>query len=454
MRSFLGSLAVYVIVCTAVGGALVRAGDEAGMQPIAVWPAGPIEVVAAFDRPVARSSAAALVGQSVLYFDGSKSAAARGSSSRLLGQLRIAAIRLIDDNRTLVLATDPHPCAACYTLPLPARDPNPRTGAKANPTAAYDLSGAEIAWSEEGGDLARPRWSGWWPRLDAAVVRQLTRGSRRHNELFDLLRKRGRLVVTTLIRLPKGTVIFRLDCNQPIDEAMLGDTQGEPVDPAGGPRHRVAMKSSSEGEPLFLTLTVRSGEVNEPFSLVGTYRIGDEPADHAIEAGQLLLPWAPSVTDNGTQPLVLVPDLGGGDPVRGRALFTGDQARCSQCHVFRGQGAQVGPDLTEIERKGPAEIYRSIAAPSAAIEPAYATYTIITKTGQVVAGMARADGADAIRVTDTNAHATVIGRNEIEQIRPSATSIMPVGLTATLGAGAIRDIIAFLTSPAPRPASR
>ncbi len=110
MRSFLGSLAVYVIVCTAVGGALVRAGDEAGMQPIAVWPAGPIEVVAAFDRPVARSSAAALVGQSVLYFDGSKSAAARGSSSRLLGQLRIAAIRLIDDNRTLVLATDPHPC--------------------------------------------------------------------------------------------------------------------------------------------------------------------------------------------------------------------------------------------------------------------------------------------------------------------------------------------------------
>jgi len=166
------------------------------------------------------------------------------------------------------------------------------------------------------------------------------------------------------------------------------------------------------------------------------------------------LPWAPLGTDTTTQPLVLVPDLGGGDPVRGRALFTGDQARCSQCHVFRGQGAQVGPDLTEIERKGRAEIYRSIAAPSAAIEPAYATYTIITRRGQVVAGMARAEGGDAIRVTDTNAHATLIPRSEIEQIRPSATSIMPVGLTATLGDGAIRDIIAFLTSPAPRPASR
>ncbi len=122
---------------------------------------------------------------------------------------------------------------------------------------------------------------------------------------------------------------------------------------------------------------------------------------------------------------MLVPGLGGGNPVRGRAPFTGDQARCSQCHVFRGQGAQVATDLTEIERKGRAEIYRSIAAPGAAIEPPYATYTIITRTGQVVAGMARAEGADAIRVTDTNAHTTVIGRSEIEQIRPSAPRSCP-----------------------------
>jgi putative heme-binding domain-containing protein len=443
-----------VIVCTVIGGAPVRAGDEPGTRPIAVWPVGPIEVIAAFDQPVARSSADALVGQSIPYFDGRASAAGRRSSSRLLGQLRIVAIRVIDDNRTLVMATDPHPRAACYVLPLPARNQAPRPGEKANPTAAYDLSGAEVTWSEEGADLARPRWSGWWPRLDAAVARQLTRGSRPHDELFDLLRKRGRLVVSTLIRLPKGTVTLRLDSNQPIDEAMLGDSQGEPVDPAGGPNHRIAMKCSSQGEPLFLTMTVRTGEANEPFSLSSTYGIGDEKTDHALEAGQLLLPWAPLDTGTTTQPLVLVPDLGGGDPDRGRALFTGDQARCSQCHLFRGQGGQVGPDLTEIERKGRAEIYRSIAAPSAAIEPAYATYTIVTKTGQVVAGIARAEGGNAIRVTDTNAHATLIPRSEIEQIRQSATSIMPVGLTATLGDGAIRDIIAFLTSRASRPASR
>ena len=107
---------------------------------------------------------------------------------------------------------------------------------------------------------------------------------------------------------------------------------------------------------------------------------------------------------------LVVPDLAGGDPARGQTIFNGEQARCSQCHAFRGQGGKVGPDLTEIGKKGRAEIYRAIAAPSAAIEPEFTSYSVATKNGQVVVGVVRAEGADAIRVTDTNAHATLIPR--------------------------------------------
>jgi putative heme-binding domain-containing protein len=146
----------------------------------------------------------------------------------------------------------------------------------------------------------------------------------------------------------------------------------------------------------------------------------------------------------------VVPDLSGGDAVRGQALFSSDNARCSQCHTVRGQGGKIGPDLTDIGQKGAAEIYRNIAAPSAAIDPDYTTYTVGTRDGQVVVGVVRAEGADAIKVTDTNAKATVIARGQIAQLRPSGTSIMPVGLAATLGEQAIRDVIAFLTSK-PRP---
>jgi hypothetical protein len=64
----------------------------------------------------------------------------------------------------------------------------------------------------------------------------------------------------------------------------------------------------------------------------------------------------------------------------------------------------------------------------------------------VVVGVVRAEDADVIRVTDTNAHTMLIPRRELEQIRASANSIMPVGLTGVLGAAALRDLIAFLTT--------
>src|SRR5262249_46183609 len=144
---------------------------------------------------------------------------------------------------------------------------------------------------------------------------------------------------------------IRLACNQPIEEAALGDSQSEPVDAGVGRIHQVVIKCVSQGDPLFLTATVRTGAANEPFSLTGTYRLDGEKADRAREANRLFVPWAPLATESATQSPVLVPDLAGGDPARGRELFAGDQARCSQCHIFRGQGGQAGPDLTDISRK-------------------------------------------------------------------------------------------------------
>jgi putative heme-binding domain-containing protein len=195
-------------------------------------------------------------------------------------------------------------------------------------------------------------------------------------------------------------------------------------------------------------------EPTPPFSLKASYRLAAEKTEHPIERTRLLVPWAPVRVDAAIAAPLTVPDLSGGDPARGRAIFSGDQARCAQCHAFRGQGGQVGPDLTEIGRKSRAEIYRDIAAPSAAIEPDYTSYTIATTDGRVIVGVVRAEGADAIRVTDTNAHATIVRRGEIREIRPSATSIMPPALASALGEAAVRDLIAFLTSPPPRPATR
>ena len=97
-------------------------------------------------------------------------------------------------------------------------------------------------------------------------------------------------------------------------------------------------------------------------------------------------------------------------------------------------GSRLRPDTTYIRGHTLDNLYRSIAAPSAEIAPDYVPYTVAVRDGRVLAGVVRAEGASAIRVTDTNAKVTTLNRDEIDQIRPSGTSIMPVGLAGGLRA--------------------
>ena len=284
--------------------------------------------------------------------------------------------------------------------------------------------------------------------LDLDSTRTTTAGSIRHEAGFALLSKPGRLILSTLVRLPPGAFTIRIDAAGPIEDAFAGEVEADADAGASADElHHAELAVQAKGDPLFLTFTVRTGQDTRPFSLKVSYRSHDEKTFRPLVRDQLLIPWAPLPAASETAAPLVVPDLAGGDASRGQTLFVGDQARCSQCHTFRGQGGKVGPDLTEIGRKGRAEIYRNIAAPSAAIEPEFISYTVATKDGQVVVGVVTAQGPDAIQVTDTSARSTLIQRSQIQQIRPSANSIMPIGLAATLGDGTVRDVIAYLTEP-------
>ncbi len=411
-------------------------GRNAPARPIAVWPPGPLEVIAAFDRPLDPAAAKAMIGRTVPYQDAGRDGPDQPAPSRPAGRLRIVGTRMLDQGRTLALATDPHPRVARYFLPL--------SGA----TVPYDLSGVEAAWSEGDDPAAGPKWSGWWPSLDIDAVRRLARGSRPHEAGLACLSRPGRLTLSGWVLLPPGKVTIRVESSGPIEDAMLGDAQAAGTEPKDG-IHRIEPAVESRGEPLFLTMTIRTGAGGMPFALKASYRNGGERADHPLGRDRLLLPWAPASTVNATAAPLVVPDLAGGDPARGRTLFHGDQARCAQCHVFRGEGGKVGPDLTDIASKGRADIYRSIAVPSATIEPDYTTYTVATRDGQVFSGVVRAEGPDAIAVTDTNAKTSTVRRDQVQEVRPSTTSIMPPGLAAALGDSAVRDLVAYLTNAAP-----
>jgi putative heme-binding domain-containing protein len=314
----------------------------------------------------------------------------------------------------------------------------------------YRLTGVEAAWypAQENGD-PEPAWKGWWPDIDLEKTRRLTRGSAPHERGLALLDKPGRLVVSTLVKLPAGKVTVRLEASAAITDATLGDEQS-PEKPDADPAQAgdAIFSVTSQAEPLYLSFSVVTGRAGRPLSIRAEYQPDAERSRKTLERARLFVPWAPFAAAQPSEPASKeMPRLTGGDARRGEALFFGEQARCSQCHAIGGRGGNLGPDLSEVGRKGRDQIYRSIDAPSAEIAPEYMTYSVAAKDGRVMAGVVRASGAEMIQVTDTSAKTTTIARAGIDQIRPSGTSIMPVGLAATLGPSNLSDLIEFICRP-------
>ncbi|MFO0952858.1 MAG: c-type cytochrome [Isosphaeraceae bacterium] len=401
---------------------------------IAAWANGRFEARVAFDSPVAPVEVERAVGRVIAFDETRPTTHSRpgpnaADAPDVRGSLKVAAARVEDGGRTVVLTTDPHPRAGTYTLEL------------AGQKVEYDLSGAEVTW-DDGGENARPLGVTWWPSLDAAEVRSLAAKTPALAESIARLSRPGRLTVSTLVSLPKRPVTLRVASNLQVTPTLDGQEPTE-RDAKGAS----VFQTEATGDLALLVLEIRTGSA--PAGSAPEWSVTITGENGPVTGRETLqLPWA-SAAPGALAPSQGVPDLSGGDPKRGAEVFANAESKCAQCHKVAGQGGEVGPDLTALSGRDRAEVYRDIAEPSARIHPDYVPYTVALKDGRVLVGTVRAVGAGSIRVTDTEAKSTVVERAELEDVRPSATSIMPVGLAGVIGEAKLKDLIAFLTAPRP-----
>ena len=410
---------------------------------VATWPAGLMETHVAFDQPVDPAVATGAVGRSIRFGPATPSAPGEGRPGGDGGSIRIAAARLIDEGRTLVLATDPHPTETTYELKLDAIKAPGDPGEGRSQVVQYTLKGVEVAWTAEGSD--DPAWSGWWPEVNPATVRVALAGSSEHDRLWPLLERSGKVTLRTFVTLPPAKVEVVVTGTTPFEVTFGAESATSDASLTA----KFAAETTEEPDELTATITTIAGgpapTMNWTMAAIET----KDSTPRVLPSAALGLAWAPSPLPKAA-PTVLPPSLAsGGDPKRGALVFVSERAKCANCHQVRGVGGQVGPDLSNLSRASRAWILQNINEPSSSIHPDFASYTVALKDGRISMGIVRAEGGDTLRVGDIDAKFTTFPRAEVEEIRPSRSSIMPVGLLGALGEDQTRDLLAFLTSEEP-----
>ncbi len=132
-----------------------------------------------------------------------------------------------------------------------------------------------------------------------------------------------------------------------------------------------------------------------------------------------------------------------GSSADGQVVY--EKAECAKCHRLGKLGTGIGPDLTTIaSRFTRKEALESILFPSHLISDQYRTQRVLTLDGKIYNGIVTKNTDGTMTVRDSNLVEHIVAEQDIDQIQPSKTSLMPSGLIDTLAATEIRDLMTFL----------
>ena len=139
---------------------------------------------------------------------------------------------------------------------------------------------------------------------------------------------------------------------------------------------------------------------------------------------------------------------GPADSQAGQRLFFHPKGPgCFRCHQIDGRGQQVGPGL--IRSNGRIALNRerlveAIINPSKDIDPGFLPLTIVTIDGKSASGIYHKHNNKERSIYNSQGEVISFKINDIEEMIPSKTSIMPNGLADQMTIQEFRDLIAYL----------
>lgn len=139
-----------------------------------------------------------------------------------------------------------------------------------------------------------------------------------------------------------------------------------------------------------------------------------------------------------------------GNAAQGESIFHG-KGGCSNCHMIRGRGGLLGPDLSNIgaERKLD-DLRLALTTPKSVPPRGFQPVTIITTAGAKIEGIAKNEHNTSIQVLGRDNKLHLLTRDEIRKIDYGTRSFMPADADKRLTREEFQNLLAFVARQAKR----
>lgn len=132
-----------------------------------------------------------------------------------------------------------------------------------------------------------------------------------------------------------------------------------------------------------------------------------------------------------------------GDATRGAAIYDGSGG-CASCHRVKGEGARIGPDLSDIGTiRRPGQIFTSLTDPIKATMPINRPVVIVLKNGQTIKGRRYDEDTFSVRLIDSGENLRSIAKADIRSYQVRTDTDMP-SFRGRLSDSELGDLLAYL----------
>jgi putative heme-binding domain-containing protein len=135
-----------------------------------------------------------------------------------------------------------------------------------------------------------------------------------------------------------------------------------------------------------------------------------------------------------------------GNAQSGETVFWG-KATCGQCHMVRGRGGRLGPDLSRIgTARSRRALITEIRTPSTSITAGFWPVTLVARDGRRTRGVRKAEDPFSIQIMDTGERLLSVDRSDLREVVQETRSLMPDYGPDRLTDAELDDVIRYLRS--------